>query len=168
MCPSPPDTASAPLSLFVYGTLMRGQPNHRRYCRTAVHVEPATAWGRLYNLPVGYPAMEVPESGILAQGSADPLADAAAPLRIAEAQPAMVRPKGDWDLVHGEIVTFDNPLRDLPPIDRLEGFRPGRPGLYHRVLMLAQTRSTEIPVWLYSMDHPRTGIRLPGGRWPQR
>jgi gamma-glutamylcyclotransferase (GGCT)/AIG2-like uncharacterized protein YtfP len=169
MRPAPPDTRSAPLRLFVYGTLLRGHPNHRRYCGTAVNVEPARAWGRLYDLQVGYPAMEVPESTILAQGSADPIEDAAVQRRVAATQPAMVRPKGDWDLIQGEIVSFDNPLRDLPPIDRLEGFRLGQPGLYHRVLVLARSRSKAMPaVWLYSMDHPRNGIRLFRGRWPQR
>jgi hypothetical protein len=33
----------------------------------------------------------------------------------------MNRPEGDWDLIHGELLNFTNPVRDLPPIDRLEG-----------------------------------------------
>jgi len=43
--------------LFVYGTLMSGQPNHRCYCADAVTVEPAVTTGRLYHLPMGFPAM---------------------------------------------------------------------------------------------------------------
>jgi hypothetical protein len=29
------------------------------------------------------------------------------------------RPTGDWDLLHGELVPFTDPLLDLPSIDRL-------------------------------------------------
>jgi len=44
-------------TLFVYGTLMRGQVNHDRYCADALTIEPAVTIGRLYHLPMGYPAM---------------------------------------------------------------------------------------------------------------
>ena len=52
------------VTLFVYGTLMRGYWNHDRYCRNAVDIRPATTWGRLYALPVGYPALEIPDEKI--------------------------------------------------------------------------------------------------------
>jgi hypothetical protein len=45
------------------------------------------------------------------------------------------RPEGDWGLIEGELMTFPDPLRDLPPIDRLEGFRPAGHSLYRRVLV---------------------------------
>lgn len=64
------------------------------------------------------PALEVPEGLILARGTADPLADARRQQKIGT--PRIGRPTGDWDLIHGELVTFTDPLRDLPPIDRLE------------------------------------------------
>ena len=88
------------LRLFVYGALKRGFWNHDRFCSQAVNIEPATTWGRLYHLPAGLcpasqwhpfgtrlsartpfasqsvvPALEVPESSILAPGTADPLTD---------------------------------------------------------------------------------------------
>jgi gamma-glutamylcyclotransferase (GGCT)/AIG2-like uncharacterized protein YtfP len=50
--------------------------NHDRFCSQAVSIEPATTWGRLYHLPAGFPALEVPETSILAHGTADPIADA--------------------------------------------------------------------------------------------
>ena len=43
--------------LFVYGTLMRGQANHARFCGDALTIEPAVTTGILYDLPMGFPAM---------------------------------------------------------------------------------------------------------------
>ena len=43
--------------LFVYGTLMCGQANHDRFCGDALTIEPAVTTGRLYHLPMGFPAM---------------------------------------------------------------------------------------------------------------
>lgn len=70
------------LRLFVYGTLQRGGRYHDRFCRGALAVERATARGRVERLPAGYPALVVPRSSILARGTADPLADAAAQARL--------------------------------------------------------------------------------------
>jgi len=36
--------------VFVYGTLLRGAPNHGRYCIDALTIEPASTAGRLYDL----------------------------------------------------------------------------------------------------------------------
>jgi len=49
--------------LMVYGTLMRGQANHARFCADALTIEPAVTTGRLYHLPIGYPAMIAAEDG---------------------------------------------------------------------------------------------------------
>ena len=43
--------------VFVYGTLVRGGPNHDRFCAHALTVEPATTTGTLHGLPMGYPAL---------------------------------------------------------------------------------------------------------------
>jgi len=43
---------------------------------------------------------------------------------LGQALPSPRRPTGDWDLVHGELMTFANPGFDLSPIDRLEAFEP--------------------------------------------
>ena len=63
------------LRLFVYGPLKKGFWNFDRFCTRTISIEPATTWGRLYHLPAGFPALEVPESSVLAIGTADPLAD---------------------------------------------------------------------------------------------
>ncbi len=42
---------------FVYGTLLSGMSNHRRFCGDALSIEPAVTTGRLYHLHYGFPAM---------------------------------------------------------------------------------------------------------------
>ncbi|MCB2141328.1 gamma-glutamylcyclotransferase [bacterium] len=148
----PNDTATPTIACFVYGTLKRGFWNHDRFCRNAIDIQPATTWGRLYALPIGYPALEVLESSILAYGTADPLADAATQARLAAKLPPHAAdhpPSGDWNLIHGELVTFPDPARDLPPIDRLEGFHPDQDTFYQRALVLVRIDSMIWPAWLY-------------------
>jgi len=91
------------LRLFVYGTLKRGFWNHDRFCSQAVSIEPATTWGRLYHLPAGFPALEVPETCILAHGTEDPIADARTQNSTELSGNAMAQPDGDWDLVAVEM-----------------------------------------------------------------
>jgi gamma-glutamylcyclotransferase (GGCT)/AIG2-like uncharacterized protein YtfP len=157
------DSTQTIFRLFVYGTLKRGCSNHRRFCAGARSIEPAVVWGRLYHLQAGFPALEVPEELILARGTSDPLADARRQQEVGT--PPFDRPTGDWDLIHGELVTFTNPLRELPPIDRLEDFRPGRPSLYQRVLVAVQCGNNSIPAWTYWMPCRPDAERLTGGRW---
>ena len=154
------------LRLFVYGTLKKGGRYHNRFCRGAAAIETAAVWGRLYLLPEGFPALVVPGSRILAHGTADPLADAALQVRT---QPGgFDRPEGDWDLVQGELISFIDPLRDLPPIDRLEDFRPGRGGTYRRVMAAARVGDAIRPAWLYTIT-PRSRLkRIAAGRWNSR
>ena len=146
------------LRLFVYGTLKRGYWNHQRFCAQARSIEPAMVWGRLYHLHAGFPALEVPEGLILARGTTDPLADARRQHEIGT--PRFGRPTGDWDLIHGELVTFTDPQRDLPPIDRLEGFRPGGHSMYQRVMVAAASGSIACAVWIYTMCAPQNGERI--------
>ena len=160
---NPEDSPETILRLFVYGTLKRGYWNHQRFCAQARSIEPAVVWGRLYHLHAGFPALEVPEGLILARGSADPLADARRQQEIDT--PRFGRPTGDWDLIHGELVTFTDPQRDLPPIDRLEGFRPGGHSMYQRVMVAVLCGRTSITAWTYRMPRIDTGNRLGTGVW---
>ena len=153
------------LRLFVYGTLKRGFWNFDRFCTRAVSIEPATTWGRLYQLPAGFPALEVPESSILATGTADPLADTRTQNAIELPEYGMTRPEGDWDLVHGELMTFANPGFDLPPIDRLEAFDPNGRCVYTRVLVAVETNDLIRPVWLYNYKLGHNMERIATGRW---
>lgn len=49
--------------LLCYGTLMKGERNHRRCCADALTIEPAVTTGRLYHLSAGFPAMVEADDG---------------------------------------------------------------------------------------------------------
>jgi hypothetical protein len=157
---NPEDAPETILRLFVYGTLKRGYWNHQRFCAQARSIEPAVVWGRLYDLHAGFPALEVPEGLILARATDDPLADARR--QQESGTPRFGRPTGDWDLIHGDrspgtrfTGSFSDPAHpsptrsDLPPIDRLEGFRPDGHSMYQRVMVAVLSGRTSIPTWTY-------------------
>jgi gamma-glutamylcyclotransferase (GGCT)/AIG2-like uncharacterized protein YtfP len=157
--------SQTPIRLFVYGTLKRGQANHARFCANATDIAPAVTWGRLYALDRGFPTLEVPPEQILAHSADDPLADAATQARWPEVR--FDRPERDWDLIHGELLTFADPWRDLPPIDRLEGFRPPGHSLYCRVLVPVRSdnRTLPLPAWTYDgVGLKGQGLRVM--KWP--
>ena len=61
---------------------------------------------------------------------------------------------GSWQTlperrVYGELLTFDDPEVRLPAIDRLEGFRPGGPSLYRRVLVPVWVNKGLLLAWLF-------------------
>ena len=46
------------IRVFVYGTLKPGEVNYQRYCEgKVIAAQPAIAFGQLFDLPIGYPAM---------------------------------------------------------------------------------------------------------------
>jgi len=57
-------------------------------------------------------------------------------------------------------VTFTDTQRDLPPIDRLEGFRPDGHSMYQRVMVVAARGSITCAVWTYTMYTPQNGERI--------
>ena len=151
------------LCFFPTGT---GASGYRYSCS----IEPATTWGRLYQLPAGFPALEVPESSVLATGTADPLADTRTQNAIQLPENAMTRPKGDWDLGHGELITFANPGFDLPPIDRLEAFDLNGRCVYTRVLVGAECPDRFFSCWTYRRRNHifRDSVHLSRGYWEIR
>jgi gamma-glutamylcyclotransferase (GGCT)/AIG2-like uncharacterized protein YtfP len=178
MNPTEPSNAntSGMLRLFVYGTLKRGFWNHDRFCRGVLAVEDALVCGRLFETSSGIPVLQVPEEDILAVGTTNPLADVATQAHITarmsdpEPIPDRLPKKGTgapWGDVYGELLTFDDPEIRLPAIDRLEGFHPGGPCLYRRVLTSTQAHGSVLSAWLYVAD--TTGHRgfkpLPSGNW---
>jgi hypothetical protein len=129
-----------------------------------ISAQEASVRGRLYELPSGFPALVVPETDVQATGTTDYLADAEAPNRVrAGSQESYL----DWDMVHGELLSFEDPEARLPALDGLEGFRPGEQSLYKRVLIPVTLLATGTPVlaWTYVGEAAR-GVYLPGGRWP--
>jgi len=153
------------LRLFVYGTLKKGFWNFDRFCTLAISIEPATTWGRLYHLPAEFPALEVPEASILGTGTTDPMADTRKQNTVELPENGMTRPEGDWDLVHGELMTFANPGFELPPIDRLEAFDPNGRCVYTRVLVAVETNDLIRPVWLYHYNPGHNAERITSGKW---
>ena len=155
----------ARLVFFVYGTLKRGHPNHERFCQGVLEVKEAMARGRLYVLPFGFPALVVPAQDVRADGTNDYLADALATGPSPEVAPPTAL--AGWDGIHGELLTFDDAEKRLPAIDGLEGYRPGEPGLYRRVLIPAAPLGAgpAVLAWAYAVESA-SGAYLSGGRWP--
>lgn len=54
---------SAPKEVFVYGTLLPGQENHRWIAHLVADSQAARTRGRLFHLPYGYPAMVESDEG---------------------------------------------------------------------------------------------------------
>jgi gamma-glutamylcyclotransferase (GGCT)/AIG2-like uncharacterized protein YtfP len=134
--------------LFVYGTLKRGYWNHEGFCRSLVSIEEATVHGRLYELPSGIPALEVHHEDVMCVGTSDPVADAMIGQRLAS--PSIPCESPDWQNICGQLLAFGNPARDIPPIDRLESFYPGKLSLYVRVLVPVMTTANEaLAAWCY-------------------
>lgn len=136
------------LRLFVYGTLKRGYWNHDRYCREAVSIQEASVRGRLYELPSGIPVLQVPDEDVLAVGTQDARVDVRTQ-NSASVQAALIL-STDWRMIRGEMVTFANGFRSLPPIDRLEGFRPGHSCPYTRVLVPTMISGATVAAWCYA------------------
>jgi gamma-glutamylcyclotransferase (GGCT)/AIG2-like uncharacterized protein YtfP len=153
---------TAPLRVFVYGTLKRDQSNHERFCHGALVIEEATVRGRLYNLPYGFPALVVPEERVFAIGTTDYPGDAGKQYFLSP--PAKTLPSG-WATVQGELMIFDDPEKRFVALDALEGYVPGEEGLYERVLIPVEVADEVILAWAYRVERV-DGIYLPGGRWP--
>lgn len=145
--------ATGALLIFVYGTLKQGQVNHDRFCRTALCIEEAAVRGRLYELPSRIPVLQVPDNSIIAVGTSDSLADVATQEGFTENLTVETADdEARWQMIHGELVVFPDPQSSLPPIDRLEGFRPGLPSMYRRVLVTIMLDDRRIAAWCYTGD----------------
>ena len=151
------------LTMFVYGTLKRGERNHG-YCSGALRVEEGAVHGELYDLPrFGYPELIVPEESVRAFGTDDYLGDAELQERLFPG--SSYSPEGP--LVYGEIFVFDDPGSRLPAIDLLEGFDPAEDSSRYRRVLLPVEREEGLTLlaWAYAVGEP-WGAHVPDGRWP--
>ncbi|ETD70011.1 gamma-glutamyl cyclotransferase [Pelistega indica] len=134
--------------LFVYGTLKKGYQNYPRHCATAIKIEKAYCWGRLFDLDAGYPAMEIPAESIQARGTTAYSLDGNNKGKLLNFD----QPRGDWDMVAGELMLFQFPEKEIPQIDLLEDFDPNKPNnLYERVLITVKTEEGLSNAWTYIM-----------------
>jgi gamma-glutamylcyclotransferase (GGCT)/AIG2-like uncharacterized protein YtfP len=140
--------------IFVYGTLMPGESH---YPEDVLNAVPAIAHGNLFHLPLGYPAMAIPE--LERSGSSAP----------------------PTTTVQGVVLTFSN----LDMLQRLDAYEQHDPVVFSRCLPgleIAdhQYQRVEIPVfthhhhplgraWAYGMTLNQIqrlgGVELPNGRW---
>lgn len=128
--------APAPLAVFVYGTLKRGQRNHARYTAGARSIEPCAVVGRLWRRHTGTPILELPPDVALAPGTGDYAADLATQRRFASPRSPHATNVRLPRFVHvrGELCLFDDAESALRHLDELEEFVPGAESLYDRVL----------------------------------
>jgi gamma-glutamylcyclotransferase (GGCT)/AIG2-like uncharacterized protein YtfP len=111
---------AAPLAIFVYGTLQRGQLRERCWPRPALRVEPATVRGWLFDLGP-YPALVVPppeEEGDTIAGEL-------------------------WHLAADDLEVT------LAALDRIEGFEGKRNDLYRRVEIICEPANRQVSAWTY-------------------
>lgn len=156
------------LKVFVYDSLKSGYQNHSRFCRGVARVDKAHVIGRLYDMGVGYPALELPPNSVLANGTGDYIQDVETQAKALEnySKWKKLRPlPGGWEAVHGEVLTFRYPAQQISGLDRLEGFRPDGHSLYQRVLAIAEWSAQTEPVWMYVMKDLRGARLIPSRVW---
>ena len=114
-----------------------------------------------------------PGRDILAYGTANHLADVATQAGLSRRVGSCSRPEresataGAWGAAYGELLTFDDLESRLPAVDCLEGFRPGGPCLYRRVLVPVTVGESLEMACLYIVA--AAGIkrrRIVSGSWP--
>jgi gamma-glutamylcyclotransferase (GGCT)/AIG2-like uncharacterized protein YtfP len=170
-CMEPEQTA--PLRIFVYGSLKRGYRNHTAYCQGYETFRTATVVGRLYRQADGYPMLVVPPESILAIGTSDIRCDLEqlALVYESESQPVADDP---WQEIRGEIYQWPASQAEssdvLARLDRLEDFYPSdvNRSLYHRVIVLAQHAEGVEPVWTFVAPQGELphGCSPMGRSWP--
>ena len=126
--------------LFVYGSLLRGEANHARYCADALTIEPARTTGRLYHLPAGFPAMVEATDGVV-YGEAMTFLDLEAPL-------------GKTDLLEG--YRPEGPERSLY-LRRVQ-----------RVTLLGSGQTAAAYCYVWRGRSPHGAVLIPSGRWVPR
>ena len=82
--------------------------------------------------------------------------------RVRQARSSDAGGEGDWDAAQDKLVTFPDPRSDLPPLDRLGGFRSDGRRLYRRALMAAGTSSGVEVAWGYRVARVDPDQRLCG------
>ncbi len=93
--------------------------------------------------------------------SEDRVAEATADLVHLGGFPGLIPGSGT---VRGVLYTFSDPAPALVSLDQIEGFSPGQPSLFRRVVLQVQTKEGQEWAWAYVYDGAG-GVPLPGGDW---
>jgi gamma-glutamylcyclotransferase (GGCT)/AIG2-like uncharacterized protein YtfP len=130
------------LRVFVYGTLKPGERNYLRYCTgVAVTAQAATARGRLYALPAGYPAMTTGDGWV--HGFVLSFEDESMLSALDELEGYLPdRPQAENEYFRVEVETFAPDGQPLGPA------------------WVYQVAPAEVQRW--------GGVPLPGGTWQSR
>ena len=75
--------------------------------------------------------------------------------------PGLVPGKG---VVQGELYTFPDPTAVLTSLDQIEGYRPGEPSLYQRVVLQVESQTDVQWAWTY-VCASGDGTPIPSGDW---
>lgn len=104
-----------PLRVFVYGTLKPGECNYDRYCAASVvAVQEAFAYGQLFALPFGYPAMTPGNSPVY--GFVLSFAEPATLVKLDELEDYEPhRPADQNEYIRVEIATFSLDRQPIGP-----------------------------------------------------
>jgi gamma-glutamylcyclotransferase (GGCT)/AIG2-like uncharacterized protein YtfP len=150
------------LKVFVYGTLKKGDRDHDRVSEGVVSIEQATVRGRLFDLPVGDPALDVPGMDILAVGTIDPAADLDTQYRfINPSRVPLSSDFGEWKEIEGELLTFEDAAW-LDVLDRVRGFSPYFFSNHKRVLLPVTTADGKVTTaWCYLIGEFLTSCASP-------
>lgn len=123
-------------SLFVYGTLMPGFPQHDLLAPWVLSVMPAQREGWLFLMPGGYPALVLPDGPMLEHGLVPP------------------------GTVHGVQCELSQDAT-WEQLDAYEGYQPRHP---ERSLYLRVRDPTRDEGWLYVWNPSRIGVLLERGK----
>ena len=145
----------------VYGTLKKGGKYHNHYCSKLLDFQPAQIVGKIYDLPQGYPAVQLSKDYLLEEGSLNYKRDLALD-SVPETDTDYLNSN---ERVFGELFTFPAEEEILVQLDYLEGFHGDKSALYLRHRYPVFTENGVEAAWVYHQERSY-GTFLPDGIWP--
>ena len=137
------------LFLFVYGSLKLGECNDQMVKPWVLSSCLARTQGFMHLRPDRYPALFLPQCGVL--GSMDYRRD----LKLANA------PRCEsGEIVMGQLLELRAGVENLIRLDEFEGYFPEHQSEYLRVAISVETARGWVPCWTY------TGVEAPPSEWP--
>lgn len=145
-----------PLRLFVYGTLKSGERNHERFCQGAITIQDAWTYGKVHHPSMGLLMVEVEMAFIVSIGTGMYLNDLVAQEKEVQRYQQGTRTSDRAEKyekrqqrISGELLVLPSATTLLPALDRFEGFYPGKPSFYRRLLVPVWTEAGPSVAWMY-------------------